>query len=71
MGFTWWVIKDAICMPHGQETYARYLIAHALMGGVLFATIANPVNFIHGAATGVVFGGFFEQFSQPNYPRNF
>lgn len=41
------------------------------MGGVLFATIANPVNFIHGAATGVVFGGFFEQFSQPNYPRNF
>jgi hypothetical protein len=65
------LVKDQICLPHGQDTYARYLAAHALMGGILFASIVHPVNFFYGAATGAVFGGFIDILRHPNYPRNF
>jgi uncharacterized membrane protein AbrB (regulator of aidB expression) len=71
MGFTWWVVKDLVCLPHGQDTYFRYLLAHSLMGGILLATIVHPVNFIHGCFAGLIFGGFLEQLRHPNYPRNF
>ncbi len=70
-GATWWLIKDAICMPHGQDTFGRYLMAHALMGGVLFATIVNPVNFIFGCAAGLIYGGMLISLHSKNYPRNF
>jgi hypothetical protein len=58
LGATWWLIKDKICLPHGQDTLARHVMANALMGGVLFATIVHPVNFFYGCATGAVVGEF-------------
>lgn len=58
-------------MPHGHDTYGRFLIAHALMGGVLVATLVNPVNFIYGAVGGLIFGGTMAAVHSKNYPRNF
>jgi hypothetical protein len=71
MGFAWYVIKDAICLPHGTDTYGRYILATGLMGGVLMATIYHPVNFLHGFAAGAVFGGFTEGIRHQSYPVNF
>lgn len=56
MGGVWWIIKDVICMPHGTDNRDRHNLAYALMGGVLFASIVNPANFIYGCLTGYVVG---------------
>lgn len=71
LGASWWFIKDAICLPHGQDTLTRHIVANALMGGVLFATVVHPVNFFYGCATGAIFGGLVEAVKSPSYPRNF
>ena len=71
LGATWWVIKDGICLPHGQDSFMRHLAANALMGGVLFASIVHPVNFFYGCAAGAVFVGFVESMKMPSYPKNF
>jgi len=71
MGLAWYVIKDVLCLPHGTDTYERYVLATGLMGGVLISTIYHPVNFFHGFAAGAVFGGVIEQFRHQSYPVNF
>lgn len=58
-------------MPHGQDTLGRYLLANALMGGVLFATIIHPINFIYGCAAGALYGGLMTSIHSKAYPRNF
>jgi len=58
-------------MPHGHDTLNRYLIAHALMGGILFATLVHPINFIYGCVGGLLYGGLMSSIHSKNYPRNF
>lgn len=71
LGAAWWAIKDVLVMPHGYDTFARVIIAHGLMGGVIVGTIVHPVNFLYGCAAGALVGGFVESTRHPNYPRNF
>lgn len=71
MGATWWLIRDVICVPHGQDTHFRQNLSYGLMGGVLMATIYHPVNFIYGVAAGMLFGGVITSAYMPSLPRNF
>ena len=70
MGFVWWIIKDVICMPHGQNTRFRFKLAYGLMGGVLFATY-HPANFIYGVIAGYMFGALRLNYQTPKLPRGF
>ena len=69
MGAVWWLIKDAICLPHGHDTLHRHHMAYGLMGGILAATIVNPVNFVYGFLAGLVFGHVKVQMNLKSLPR--
>lgn len=56
MGAIWWLIKDYLCVPHGEDTRTGHHVAYGLMGGVLMATIVHPVNFIYGFLAGYTLG---------------
>lgn len=71
MGAVWWLIRDVICVPHGQDTYFRQCLSYGLMGGVLMATVYHPVNFIYGVIAGMVFGGAITSMNLKGLPRNF
>lgn len=71
MGAAWWVIKDVICLPHGEDTFNRHLLAYGLLGALLFATIVHPANAVYGFASGVVAGSFIRSIDDRSYPRNF
>lgn len=71
LGATWWMIKDQICLPHGQDSLARFVLAHALMGGVVFGAIVHPANILYGCVTGAFVGGFLDNMRRPSLPRNF
>jgi|LakMenE01Jun11ns_1017448.scaffolds.fasta_scaffold9679700_1 ABC-type Mn2+/Zn2+ transport system permease subunit len=58
-------------MSHGHDTLGRYLLAHALMGGILFATIVHPINFIYGCAAGTIYAGLMTSTHSKSFPRNF
>ncbi len=70
-GAVWWVVKDQIFLSHGSDSYTRFILAHALMGGLIVGAIVHPANFFYGCAAGAVFGGVKENLRHPNYPRNF
>jgi len=70
-GAIWWVVKDVICLTHGNDTYQRYILAHALMGGIVLATLYNPGNFLYGVIAGGLFGGFKSNINYRNLPKNF
>jgi hypothetical protein len=71
MGLAWYIIKDVICLPHGTDTFERYVFACGLMGALLISTIYHPVNFFYGFVAGVAHGGLTEQLRHRNLPRNF
>ena len=71
MGAVWYFIKDVICLPHGQDTYQRHLVAYGLMGAVLFGTIYHPVNAIYGFAAGYMAGGLYLTTQLDSLPRGF
>ena len=70
-GAVWWVVKDVVCLPHGQDTYARYIMAHALMGGIILGTLYNPANFFYGMIAGGLAGSFKDSARTISLPRNF
>jgi len=70
-GAVWYIIKDIICLPHGQNTYERYLLAHGLMGGIIISCLYNPGTFIYGCFMGISYGSFKDLISNNIYPRNF
>jgi hypothetical protein len=70
-GAMWWLIKDVLCVPHGQDTLFRNVLAYALLGGVLVGTIYHPVNFIYGCAAGSIMGGVVFEIERKNYPKGF
>ena len=63
------MIKDILCVPHGQDTQGRQLLAYGLMGGVLISTIVHPVNFVYGMSAGVAFGGTMMSINNRSLPR--
>jgi hypothetical protein len=71
MGAAWYVIKDAICLPHGTDTFFRMLLSYGLLGGLIMATLVHPVNFVYGFAAGAIAGGYADYTYHPNYPKNF
>ena len=71
MGSVWWLIKDVICLPHGEDSYFRHKLAYGLMGGVLTATIYHPANFIYGIVGGMVFGALKTHMELKSLPKNF
>ena len=70
-GAVWWVVKDVICLTHGNDTFGRYILAHAIMGGIIIATLYNPANFIYGFAAGGIAGSFKDSIHQTSLPKNF
>ena len=71
MGAVWYVIRDVICLPHGQDTYYRHLAAYGLMGAVLMGTIYHPVNSIYGFIAGAIFGRIYLNVQLDPLPRGF
>ena len=69
MGAVWWLIKDYLCVPHGEDTYYNHLKAYGLMGGVLVGTIVHPANFIYGVLGGIFFGGVKMTLETKSLPR--
>jgi len=70
-GAIWWVVKDALILSNGNDTYERFILAHALMGGIVLATLHNPATFIYGFAAGGIFGSFKESIHAVSLPKNF
>jgi len=71
MGGAWWLIKDVICLPHGEDSYQRHLVAYGLLGALLIGTIVHPVNSIYGFITGYILGGTVLSIFEYAYPKNF
>lgn len=71
MGFSWYFIKDQICLPHGTDTWWRHITAYALLGGLLFGTLVHPVNTVYGMLAGAFIGGVKDQYNSQNLPRGF
>lgn len=56
-GLSWWVIHDMFLCPHGKESsFNRYLLAHAIQGGLLLGTLYHPAAFGYGMIAGAAFG---------------
>ena len=56
-GFSWWIIHDMFLCPHGKESsFNRYLLAHAIQGGLLLGTLYHPAAFGYGMIAGTAFG---------------
>lgn len=71
IGAGWWVIKDVICLPHGEDSYARHICAYGLLGSLLIATIVHPANILYGFLAGSSFGGLLMSIYEYSYPKNF
>jgi hypothetical protein len=71
MGGAWWLIKDVICLPHGEDSYTRHLVAYGLLGALLVGTIVHPVNSIYGFIAGTAVGGTMLSVYEYSYPKNF
>lgn len=56
-GLSWWVIHDMFLCPHGKESsFNRYLLAHAIQGGLLIGTLYHPAAIGYGMIAGAAFG---------------
>ena len=59
-GFSWWIINDCFLCPHGhQASYGRYLLAHAIQGGLVVSAVYHPSAFIYGMLIGTGTGKIF------------
>ena len=71
MGGGWYLIKDVICLPHGQDSYMRHLMAYGLLGALLVGTILHPANSFWGFVLGSTLGGCMLSIYEYTYPKNF
>lgn len=70
-GLSWWVIHDMFLCPHGKESSMnRFLLAHAIQGGLLVGTLYHPAAFGYGMIAGAAFGNWLSNI-RINERRNF
>lgn len=55
-GLGWYVIHDILLCPHGYATYTRFILSHAIAGGLVAATLWNPASLVYGAFFGTLVG---------------
>ena len=68
VGFTWFFLHDVGLCGHGQATYEREILSHAIGGGLLAATLHHPISFMYGSIVGAGVGVVREYLSHPVYP---
>jgi hypothetical protein len=71
IGAGWYVIKDIICLPHGEDSFERHIYAYGLLGALLVGTVVNPANILYGFLAGSILGGVLVSIYEHSYPKNF
>ena len=78
-GIVWYGIYDVMFCPHGrQPSIYKHIGAHALGGGLLFASFYHPAAFGYGVISGAIsgthminIGMIFDNVFRTRFPRDF